>query len=359
MDEMAEFAGPIWYDTDRQASERHSSRISISKSSTLLYRCLIALIGLIITPFVSSAQVPQPSQSGSDDNYTLQLNANMVILSATVLDRHNALVSGLQKGDFQVYEDGALQQIKNFSHEDIPVTVGILVDNSGSMGPKRRDVIAAAMAFARSSNPEDQMFVVNFNDHVSFGLPANMPFTDKQDQLQVALSGITSIGETSLYDGLAVALEHLKQGTRDKKVLILISDGGDNASKHSLAQIIDMAKHSATIIYAIGIFDEQDGDQNPGVLRRFAKETGGEAFFPESPRDITSICEGIARDIRTQYTLTYVPTIASQDGKYRTIEVKARARDRGRLSVRTRTGYSVPLTLPAAAAKALDHDTHN
>ena len=336
-------------DANRQASERN----------TALYRCLIALIGLIITQFVSGAQVPQPSPSESGDGYTLKLNANMVILSATVLDRHNALVSGLNKDDFQIYEDGVLQQIKNFSHQDIPVTAGILVDNSGSMGPKRADVIAAALAFARSSNPQDQMFVVNFNDHVSFGLPASTPFTDNQDQLQVALSGITAIGETSLYDGLAAALEHLKQGNRDKKVLILISDGGDNASKHTLAQVIDMAKHSAAIIYAIGIFDEQDGDQNPGVLRRFAKETGGEAFFPESPKDITPICEGIARDIRTQYTLTYVPTIASQDGRYRAIEVKASTRGRGRLSVRTRTGYSVPLTLLAPAAKALDHNAHN
>jgi Ca-activated chloride channel family protein len=356
---MTESARRMRSDANRQASERRNARISILKRNTALFRCLIALIGLIVTPFVSGAQVPQPSQSGSGDEYTLKLNANMVILSATVLDRHNALVSGLNKDDFQIYEDGVLQQIKNFSHEDIPVTAGILVDNSGSMGPKRADVIAAALAFARSSNPQDQMFVVNFNDHVSFGLPASTPFTDQQDQLQVALSGITSIGETSLYDGLAAALEHLKLGNRDKKVLILISDGGDNASKHSLTQVIDMAKHSAAIIYAIGIFDEQDGDQDPGVLRRFAKETGGEAFFPESSREIASICEGIARDIRTQYTLTYVPTIASQDGRYRAIEVKASMRGRGRLSVRTRTGYSVPLNSPTSVAKALDHDTRN
>jgi len=130
---------------------------------------------------------------------------------------------------------------------------------------------------------------------------------------------------TSLYDGIAAALDHLKDGDRDKKVLILISDGGDNASKHTLAQVIDMAKQSTAIIYTIGIFDEQDGDQNPDVLRHFAKETGGEAFFPESPKEIPAICEGIARDIRNQYTLTYAPTIPSQDGKYRSIDVKAAA----------------------------------
>ena len=290
--------------------------------------------------------MPQRSQSDSGDEYTLKLNANLVILSATVLDRHDALVSGLGKDDFQVYEDGALQQIRNFSHEDIPVAVGILVDNSGSMGPKRSDVIAAALAFARSSNPQDQMFVVNFNDSVSLGLPPDMPFTDQQAQLQLALSGIRAIGQTSLYDGIAAALNHLKQANHDKRVLILISDGGDNASKLTLAQVLEMARRSPAIIYAIGIFDEQDGDQNPGVLKRFASETGGEAFFPATSKDITAICEGIAHDIRNQYTLTYVPAIASHDGKYRAIVVKARAGNRGRLSVRTRAGYSVPPGAP-------------
>jgi VWFA-related protein len=329
----------------------------MSGDNTVKLRCLIALIGLVLSPYISKAQKSQPAQSGSAGGYTLTLNSDMVILSATVVDRHNALVSGLGKEDFQVYEDGVLQQIKHFSHEDIPVTAGILVDNSGSMAAKRDDVIAAALAFARSSNPQDQMFVVNFNDRVSFGLSADAPFTDRPEKLQLALSGIKAIGQTSLYDGIAAALDHLKQGNRDKKVLILISDGGDNASKHTLAQVIDMAKQSTSIIYAIGIFDERDGDQNPGVLRRFAKETGGETFFPESSKDTTSICEEIARDIRNQYTLTYVPTIASQDGRYRAIEVKATTHGRGSLSVRTRAGYSVPLTPPAAAAKAIGHDT--
>jgi VWFA-related protein len=312
---------------------------------------MIVLMGLILAPLVAGSQESQPPQSGSGHEYTLKLNSDMVILSATVLDRHNALVSGLDKSDFQIYEDGAPQQIQHFSHEDIPVTAGILVDNSGSMGPKRDDVIAAAMAFARSSNPQDQMFVVNFNEHVSFGLPPEMPFTDRKDQLQLALSKIQAIGETALYDGIAAALDHLKQGSRDKKVLILVSDGGDNASKHTLAQVIAMAKQSTAIIYAIGIFDEQDGDQNPDVLRRFAKETGGEAFFPASSSQIASICEGIARDIRNQYTLTYVPAIASQDGRYRAIDVKASAPGRGRLTVRTRSGYSVPLSIPDSGGK--------
>ena len=340
----------------RFANGRHSAfcnaRARTLKINTSALRYL-ALFVIVLTPFVAIAQLSQPSPSESDDEYTLRLNANMVILSATVLNNHNALVSGLSKDDFRIYENGVLQQIKGFSHEDIPVTAGILVDNSGSMGPKRDDVIAAALAFARSSNPQDQMFVVNFNDYVSFGLPADIPFTDQRELLQRALFGIRAIGQTSLYDGIVAGLDHLKQGNRDKKVLILITDGGDTASKHSLQQVIGLAKQSAAIIYAIGIFDEQDGDRNPAVLERFAKQTGGEAFFPQSSRDIAGICEGIARDIRNQYTLTYIPTIPSQDGRYRTLAVKASSHGRGHLSVRTRAGYLVPLAIPTTPTKAI------
>jgi VWFA-related protein len=285
------------------------------------------------------------------------MNANLVILSATVVDRHNALVSGLEKDDFQVYENHVLQQIKDFSHEDVPVAVGLVIDNSGSMGQKRSDVIAAALSFAQSSNPRDQMFVVNFNEHVTFGLPPEILFTDRRDRLQLALSTIKTAGETALYDAIATALDHLKQSECDKKVLILISDGGDNASKHSLAQVVEMAKHSTAIIYTIGIFDEQDGDQNPGVLKRFAKETGGEAFFPGTSKEISSICDGIARDIRNQYTLAYIPTIAKQDSGYRVVDVRASAPARGHLIVRTRTGYFLPSAPPLSGE--MGHDDHH
>jgi Ca-activated chloride channel homolog len=300
---------------------------------------------------------PAPSRPG--DEYTIRVDVDMVILHATTQDHKHAFVSGLDKDDFQVYEDGVLQPIKNFSHEDIPVTVGLVVDNSGSMSPKRRDVIAAALAFARSSNPQDQMFVVNFNERVSFGLPDNTPFTDQVSQLDVALSRIRAHGETALYDALAAALEHLKMGNRDKKVLIIISDGGDNASKHKLAEIVAMVGQPDAIIYTIGIFDEQDADRNPGVLKRLARDTGGEAFLPESLKDVAPICEKIAHDIRNQYTIAYAPTNRKRDGTHRVIEVIASAPGRGRLSVRTRTGYFAPSALPSSASKAIDHDVHN
>ncbi|HEV2400155.1 MAG TPA: VWA domain-containing protein [Candidatus Sulfotelmatobacter sp.] len=300
-------------------------------------------------------QEPSPTPSRPGDEYTIRVDVEMVILHATAQDHKHALVSGLDKDNFQVYEDGVLQPIKNFSHEDIPVTVGLVIDNSGSMGPKRTDVIAAALAFARSSNPQDQIFVVNFNERVSFGLPDNTPFTDQVAQLEVALSRIRAQGETALYDALAAALEHLRMGNRDKKVLIIISDGGDNASKHKLTEIVTMVGQPDAIIYTIGIFDEQDPDRNPVMLKRLAKDTGGEAFLPESLRDIAPICEKIAHDIRNQYTISYAPTNRKRDGTYRIIEVRASAPGRGRLSVRTRTGYFAPSAPPSAAAKATDH----
>lgn len=196
--------------------------------------------------------------------------------------------------------------------------------------------------------------MVNFNERVSFGLPVNTPFTDQVAQLEVALSRIRARGETALYDAVAAGLEHLKMGNRDKKVLIIISDGGDNASNHKLAEIVAMVGQPDVIIYTIGIFDDQDSDRNPGVLKRLAKDTGGEAFLPESSKDVAPICEKIAHDIRNQYTIAYVPTNRKRDGTYRVIQVKASAPGRGRLSVRTRTGYFAPSQSAASPAAKVD-----
>ena len=314
---------------------------------------------LLLITLSSLARAQEPTSTSTADAYTIKVNVDMVVLRATAQDSENILVSGLNQEDFQVYEDGVLQSIKYFSHEDIPVTVGLVVDNSGSMKPKRHDVIAAALAFARSSNPQDQMFVVNFNENVSFGLPGDIAFTDQPAQMQVALSRVAADGETALYDAVAIALEHLKKGNRDKKVLIVVSDGGDNASKHKLTEIMALVGQPGVTIYTIGIFDDQDADRNPVVLRRLAKATGGEAFLPEALKDVTPICERIARDIRNQYTIAYVPTNRKRDETYRVIQVKARARGYGRLSVRTRTGYFAPSALPPPAARVIGHETDN
>jgi len=325
-----------------RAAKLFSTGVRTGKARVTTSRCLVALVFLFTLPSVARPQEPSTSELRPVDPYKISVSVDSVVLHSTVQNHKGTPVSGLSKDDFQVYEDGALQQIEYFSHEDIPVTVGLVVDNSGSMAPKRAEVIVAALAFARSSNPQDQMFVVNFNEHVSFGLPANTPFTDQTAQLQVALSKIIASGETALYDALAAALDHLKKGNRDKKVLIVLSDGGDNASRYKLGQILTMAGKSDAIIYTIGIYSEEDPDQNPNALRQLSRATGGEAFFPQSVPEVVPLCERIAHDIREQYTIAYAPANRKQDGAYRVIQVKAMATGHGRLSVRTRAGYYAP-----------------
>ena len=271
--------------------------------------------------------------------FRISVDVDLVVLHATVTDRQGGLVSELNEQSFEVYEDRAPQRIRLFKSEDVPVTVGLVVDHSSTMGPKLDEVSVAARTFMRNSNPEDEMFVVNFNEKVSLGLPAGIRFTNHIAELQDAIKDLNAGGETALYDAIAKALEELQGGTRDKKVLIVISDGGDNKSQLSLAQVMKLAAESNAVIYTVGLFDENDPDRNPGVLKRLAQATGGEAFLPDQISEVVAICERIARDIRHQYTIGYVPLNQAHDGAYRTIRVVARAKGHDKLSVRTRTGY--------------------
>jgi VWFA-related protein len=323
----------------------HAVKSSSRGQWHLTHRCRVGLLSLIV--FIAQLPDSSPVQNRPGDPYGISVNVEVVVLHATVRNRHGVPVSGLGKEDFQVYEDGVLQQIETFSHDDMPVTVGLVVDSSGSMRAKLLEVIVAALAFVRSSNPADQMFVVHFNDNVSFSLPDETPFTSNLVQLKAALSKIAPIGMTALYDAIAAALEHLKTGTRDKRVLFVISDGGDNASKRKLADILAMAGQSDAIIYAMGLFDASDPEGNPGVLERLARSTGGEAFLPGSMTEVLPICESIARDIRNQYAITYVTTNKKQNGTYRAIQVKARTPGHALLKTRTRAGYYPTVKLPA------------
>ncbi len=324
----------------------------VEKARAITSRSLVALVFLLALPRLAGPQDVSTSELRPVDPYKISVSVSSVVLHATVENQKGAPVSGLAKDDFQVYEDGTLQQLEFFSHEDIPVTVGLVLDNSGSMGPKRNEVIAAALAFARSSYPQDQMFVVNFNEHVTFGLPPDTPFTDKTAQLQAALSKFKTSGETALYDALAVAIEHMKMGNRDKKVLIVVSDGGDNASKYKLSQILALAEKSDAIIYTIGIYTDEDPDKKPDALQKLSHATGGAAQFPGALTDVVPLCERIAHDIREQYTLAYAPATRKQDGAYRVIQVKARAPGHGNMSVRTRAGYYAPSAPQAKAPVA-------
>ena len=270
---------------------------------------------------------------------TISVDVNLVVLHATVLDRKGGFVSGLRKEDFHVYEDGAPQVIRVFDHEDVPVAVGLAVDNSGSMRRKRKEVTAAALAFVRASNPRDEMFVVNFNERVSFGLPDTRLFSASAAELEGALNGIPANGRTALYDAIEAGLDHLKKATLDKKVLIAVSDGGDNASHHKLGQLLDDAGRSDAVVYTVGLFDEDDEDRNPGVLRKIARATGGEVFLPRDTSEVVPICGRIAEDIRNQYTIGYIPSNQKLDSAQRTIKVTATGRHSETLLVRTRAGY--------------------
>ena len=300
----------------------------------------LALPWLLLTGLVGDAepQAPRSIDGQVPRPYQISVNVDLVVLHATVRDRKGRVASDLREQDFEVYEDGVKQSIRLFRHEDIPVTVGLVVDHSGSMRRKLPDVVAAARTFVQSSSPEDQMFVVNFNEKVTLGLPDAIRLTNRPDELARAISGTPAAGMTALYDAVAEARKRLQAGSRDKKALIVISDGGDNASVHSLAEVLKMAGQSSTLVYTIGIFDAEDPDRNPAVLRRLAGATGGEAFFPGQLNEVVAICERIARDIRKQYTLGYVSSNASQPGAYRAIRVDARV-GKSKLLVRTRSGY--------------------
>jgi Ca-activated chloride channel homolog len=306
------------------------------RASALPVVPLMFLIGLVGD---AESQASPSIDDRAPRPYRISVSVDLVVLQATVRDRKGAVVSDLREQNFEVYEDGVRQSIRLFRHDDIPVTVGLVVDHSGSMRRKLADVIAAARTFVQSSSPEDQMFVVNFNEKVTLGLPSAIRLTNRSDELVRAITNTPATGKTALYDAVVESRARLQAGGPDKKVLIVVSDGGDNASGHSLAEVLKMAAQSSALVYAIGIFDEQEPDRNPGVLRRLARATGGEAFFPRQLDEVVAICERIARDIRNQYTIGYVPSNPVRPGAYRAIRVVARATGKRKLFARTRSGY--------------------
>jgi VWFA-related protein len=299
----------------------------------------LAALFLVVPVVYGGYQAPTAVQDPAAGSFRISVDVPLVVLHATVTDRQGSLVSNVGEQDFQVYENGVAQRIQLFKNEDIPVAAGLVIDHSTSMGPKLAEVTAAARAFVRSSNREDEIFVVNFNEIASLGLPPSIRFTDSTAELANAIADESARGQTALYDAIAMGLEQLQAATRDKKVLIVVSDGGDNASRRTLDQVMKLAEQSSAVIYTIGVFDQDDGDKNPGVLNRLARATGGEAFLPGQLSEVVANCERIARDIRHQYIIGYAPSNPAPDGSYRGIRVLARTKDRGKLSVRTRTGY--------------------
>ncbi len=259
----------------------------------------------------------------------------------SVKDPKGGYVSGLRRSNFHVFEDGRPITITQFANADAPVTVGLVVDNSGSMRLKRPEVIMAGLAFAKQSNPQDEFFVVNFNNTVTPGLPDTMPFTDDLQTLRAALYYGQAIGQTALYDAIAYALKHLVLSHRDKRTLVVVSDGGDNVSKITLPELMRTIEASRATIYTVGLFDPEDHDRDPAVLRKLAAATGGEYFEPERLDDIVPVFAKISKDIRHRYTVGYVPDETGNTRPVRLVKVTAEDAHHRKLIARTRTRYTV------------------
>jgi len=253
------------------------------------------------------------------------------------VDDKNHLVSNLDRNDFTVYEDGQPQKITSFRHEDIPVAVGIVIDNSGSMRDKRPAVNAAAINFVKSSNPGDKVFVVNFNE--DFFL--DQDYTASVPKLKDALERIEARGGTALYDAVVASSDHLKKsGLLEKKVLLVVTDGEDNASRESLEQAIRrLQEENGPTVYTIGLLAEEHSKRAKRALREMAEQSGGIAFFPQGLAEVDSITQQIAHDIRNQYTIGYKPSKPQSEGGFRTVKVDANGKGYKKLQVRTRSGY--------------------
>jgi VWFA-related protein len=284
----------------------------------------------------SKAALAAPSTS---DDFTIHSDVKLVLLDVSVTDSHGRFVSGLPQESFRVLENGRPQQITVFENRDIPVTVGLIVDESRSMTPKRPAAITAAEVFIAESNPNDQIFVLNFNDDVRRGLPASVLFSDRIEELRSALDRGRPQGKTALNDAIIEGIRQLEEGRRQKKMLVVISDGGDNASHHRTLEMFNIVEDSVATIYTIGLFEEEDPDRNPGVLKRLAAVSGGDAYFPPDAAGTIPVCRKIAKDIRARYTVGYVPPAENGKGRIRYVGVEVSAPGQRHLHARTRTRY--------------------
>jgi len=306
------------------------------------------------SPDVTAPGQPAAPMRKEGEGFLLHTNVDEVVLNATVLNG-SQLVENLTKDDFQVTEDGVRQSIISFQHTDLPVSMGLVIDNSGSMYRKRPSVNKAALDLVQASNPKDEAFVVNFSDEAFI----DCDFTSDIKKLRDGLSHIDSRGGTALYDAVAASADKLAaDAKRPKQVLVIITDGDDNASEQTLEQTIRKVQDlSGPVIYSIGLLfgDEMDRAEvrhARRALEMLSQETGGMAFFPKSIEEVDQIAAEVARDIRSQYTIGYHSTKPTSVSGFRKVEVTASAKGAGKLTVRTRTGYYPTLHSVNQAEKA-------
>jgi Ca-activated chloride channel family protein len=293
---------------------------------------------------------PAQQQSGEETGtFVIRKDVDEVLLHATVIDDKQHIVTDLDRNAFSVFEDGKPQTIISFRHEDLPVSMGIVIDNSGSMREKRAKVNQAALNLVRASNAQDEVFVVNFNDEYYL----DQDFTNDLLKLKEALEKIDARGGTALYEAVVASAEHLKRNSRlERKVLFVVTDGEDNASRETLEEAVkQLQQENGPSVYAIGVLgDEEHPKRARKALEIIAQRTGGLAFFPTTLDQVDEISRQVAHDIRSQYTIGYKPTNPRASGGFRAIRVEAKAKGHGKLAVRTKSGYYAGLQ-PAASAK--------
>jgi Ca-activated chloride channel family protein len=285
-------------------------------------------------PPESQSSPPPTNDSGV---FVFKKEVEEVVLHATAVDEKMRLITNLERNAFTVFENDQPQTITSFRHEDVPVAMGIVIDNSGSMREKRDKVNKAALNLVRASNPEDQVFVVNFNDEYFL----DQDFTGNIKKLQQALEKVESRGGTALYDAMVASADYMKKNAKlQKKVLFVVTDGEDNASTDTLEQAIrQLQQENGPTVYAIGLLGEERARRARRALETMAERTGGIAFLPKTLDEVDDISRTVAHDIRNQYTIGYKPKTPKSVGGYRTIRVDARAKGYKKLTVRTRTGY--------------------
>jgi len=295
----------------------------------------------------TQGEEPRTNDSGV---FVLRKDVDEVMLHASVIDDRQHIVTTLDKDAFSVFEDGKQQTIISFHHVDIPVAMGIVIDNSGSMREKRAKVNQAALNLVRSSNPRDEVFIVNFNDEYYL----DQDFTNDLLKLKEALEKIDARGGTALFDAVEASAEHLKEDAKlEKKVLFVVTDGEDNASRENLEQAVKhLQEENSPAVYAIGILgDEEHPKRAKRALETIAQRTGGIAFLPKTLDEVDEISKTVARDIRNQYAIGYKPTTPRSSGGYRQIRVEARSKGHGKMVVRTKTGYYAGAAPAAGGSK--------
>lgn len=300
----------------------------------------IASVTILVTGATARTQDPHP---------TFSAGSNVVVLHVAVRDDDGEHVPGLAKADFTVLEEGAPQTIQFLLNDDVPVTAGLVVDSSVSMWAIRDRLVSGGWTFASGARPEDEFFALAFNERVRPALPADTPFVNDAATLGQAIDrAVQPRGRTALYDALTSALDYAAKGRHPRKVIAVVSDGGDNASATTFDKVIDKARRSDAAIYAVIVVDEGNpGEGNPDVLKRLARATGGEVFSPRNRREVSTALERVARAMRQAYTIGYAPTKPA-DGSYRRVTVRPASERTRRLDIRTRDGYvaNAPASAP-------------